>query len=51
MIQVHLGDTLARRNRWPEAIAAWRKALEGDGEIDRPAIERKIQDAQRRLNR
>ncbi|MSO45707.1 MAG: tetratricopeptide repeat protein [Acidobacteria bacterium] len=51
VIQSHLGDTLARRNRWPDAIAAWRKALEGDGEIDRPAVERKIQDAQRRLNR
>jgi tetratricopeptide (TPR) repeat protein len=51
-IQDHLGDLHARRGRWQEAIAAWTKALEGEGsDIDRAAIERKIRDARARLGR
>ena len=42
----HLGDVLARRGRVDDAIAAWTKALEGDGEdVDEAALKRKIDDA------
>lgn len=51
-VQDHLGDVHARRGRWSDAIAAWTKALEADnGNIDRKAIERKIQDARGKLPR
>lgn len=49
VIQDHHGDLLARRGRTAEAIAAWQRALAGDGEqIDRATIEKKIQDARSR---
>ena len=49
VIQDHLGDVLARRGRWPDAIAAWSRALDGDGgDIDRVAIQRKIDQARAR---
>ena len=52
VVQDHLGDLLNRLERYAEAIDAWRRALDGDGEeIDRAVIERKIDDAQRRLDR
>ena len=45
-IQDHLGDLQAKRNRWSEAIAAWNKALAGDGQdVEKAAIEKKIQSA------
>ena len=50
VVQDHMGDVHAGRGRWAEAIAAWQRALEGDGEdIDRAAIEKKIGDARGRL--
>lgn len=46
VIQDHHGDLLARQGRTAAAIAAWERALAGDGEqIDRVAIEKKIQAA------
>ena len=49
VIQDHHGDVLARRGRHADAIAAWQRALAGDGEsIDRAAIERKIKAAKAR---
>jgi len=46
VIQDHHGDVLARRGRTSEAIAAWERALAGDGEeIDRGVIEKKIKAA------
>lgn len=49
VIQDHHGDLLARRGRMDEAIAAWRRALAGDGEqIDRAGIEKKIQAARKK---
>ncbi|MGE0866419.1 MAG: tetratricopeptide repeat protein [Vicinamibacterales bacterium] len=46
VIQDHHGDVLARRGRNADAIAAWERALAGDGEqIDRGAIEKKIKAA------
>jgi len=49
VIQDHFGDVLAQRGKTDEAIAAWERALKGDGEgIDRPAVEKKIKDARGR---
>jgi predicted Zn-dependent protease len=49
VIQDHHGDVLAKRGRTGEAIAAWERALAGDGEqIDRAAIEKKIKGAKAR---
>ena len=50
VIQDHHGDLLAKRGRPAEAIAAWQRALAGDGEqIDRAAIEKKIKAARSRV--
>jgi tetratricopeptide (TPR) repeat protein len=49
-VQEHYGDVLAKRGRWSDAVAAWMRALEGDGtDIDRAAIEKKISNAKGRL--
>ncbi len=49
VIQDHHGDVLARRGRHADALAAWQRALAGDGEsIDRAAIEKKIKAAKAR---
>ena len=49
VIQDHHGDLLAKRGQTVEAIAAWERALAGDGEqIDRAAIEKKIKAAKTR---
>jgi tetratricopeptide (TPR) repeat protein len=48
----HLGDVQARRGNLEDAIAAWTRALSGDGQdVDRAAIERKVQDARTKLTR
>jgi tetratricopeptide (TPR) repeat protein len=45
-VQEHMGDTLAKRGRWQDAIAAWTRALQGDAQdVNRPALEKKINDA------
>jgi len=45
-IQDHLGDLHARKGRLSEAIAAWTRALKGDGtDIQRDTIEKKISNA------
>jgi tetratricopeptide (TPR) repeat protein len=45
-VQDHMGDILARRGRWQDAIASWMRALQGDGDdIDKAALEKKINDA------
>ena len=52
VIQDHLGDLLFRLVRYEDAIAAWERALAGDGEEVEPAIiERKIGEARRQLAR
>jgi tetratricopeptide (TPR) repeat protein len=49
-IQDHLGDLHARKGRLPEAIAAWTRALNGDGQdIQRDAIEKKISNARGKM--
>ena len=47
-VQDHLGDLLAKRGRWSDAIAAWARALEGEGG-DRAALEKKIDEARGRM--
>lgn len=49
VVQDHYGDVLFQRGKYTEAIAAWERALAGDGEdIDREAILKKIRDARAR---
>jgi Flp pilus assembly protein TadD len=46
VIQDHLGDLRLKQNRRVDAIAAWQRALDGDGDsIDRAKIQKKIADA------
>jgi len=45
-VQEHMGDILAKRGRWADAIAAWTRALQGDeGDVNKAAVEKKISDA------
>ena len=49
-IQDHLGDLFARRGRLAEAVAAWTRALAGDGQdVDKAAIEKKISNAKGKM--
>jgi tetratricopeptide (TPR) repeat protein len=49
IIQDHLGDVLARRGKSQDAIVAWQRALDGDGDdLDRAAVQKKIDDARGR---
>ena len=49
VIQDHLGDVLAKSGKIDEAIAAWQRALSGDGQdVDRATIEKKIKSAKGR---
>lgn len=51
-VQNHLGDLLARRGRWAEAIDAWTRALGGEvGDVDRNELQKKIETARSRLPR
>jgi tetratricopeptide (TPR) repeat protein len=51
-VQDHLGDVLARRGRLPDAVAAWQRALDGDGsDIDRAEIQKKINDARGKIRK
>ncbi len=52
VIQDHLGDVLNKRGLYQEAIDAWQKALDGDGdEVSRPQLDDKIKSARQRLGR
>ena len=52
VIQDHLGDLMLKLGRHADAIAAWERALDGDGdEVERSTIERKIGDAKRQRAR
>jgi tetratricopeptide (TPR) repeat protein len=45
-VQEHMGDILAKRGKWADAIAAWNRALMGDeGDVNKVAVEKKIADA------
>ena len=48
VIQDHLGDLRQKQNRQADAIAAWQKALAGDGEaIEKAKIQKKIEAAKK----
>jgi tetratricopeptide (TPR) repeat protein len=50
VVQDHYGDVLARLGRYDQAIAAWNRALAGDGDtIDHGDVDRKIRSARQRL--
>jgi tetratricopeptide (TPR) repeat protein len=52
VVQDHYGDVLARLGRYDQAIAAWNRALSGDGDsIDRGDIDKKIRSAKQKLPR
>ncbi len=51
VVQDHLGDVFAGLGRWNDAIASWTRALKGEGEIARPAIEKKIEHARSKIPR
>jgi tetratricopeptide (TPR) repeat protein len=49
-VQEHLGDLLARKGRYADAVAAWTRALNGDGQdIDKGSLEKKISNAKSRI--
>jgi tetratricopeptide (TPR) repeat protein len=49
-IQEHLGDLFARQERYADAVAAWTRALNGDGrDVDKEAIEKKISSAKSKI--
>ena len=49
-VQEHLGDLLARKGRYADAVAAWTRALHGDGQdIDKGALEKKINGAKGKI--
>ena len=48
VIQDHLGDLRLKQDRHADAIAAWQRALAGDGDsIDRAKIQKKIDAAKK----
>jgi tetratricopeptide (TPR) repeat protein len=48
VVQEHLGDLREKQNRRADAVAAWQKALAGDGDsIDRSKIQKKIDSARK----
>jgi tetratricopeptide (TPR) repeat protein len=52
VIQEHYGDVLLKLGRYTDAIAAFTRALDGDGsDIDRGEIDRKIRSAKQKLNK
>jgi tetratricopeptide (TPR) repeat protein len=49
VIQDHFGDLMAQRGAYQEAIDAWQRALDGDGDdIARADVERKIKSARQK---
>jgi tetratricopeptide (TPR) repeat protein len=52
VVQSHYGEVLFKLGKFDEAIAAWNRALTGDGdEIDRGDIDKKIRTARQKLPR
>jgi tetratricopeptide (TPR) repeat protein len=52
VIQDHLGDLLAHRGAYQEAIDAWQRALDGDGEsLARAGVEDKIKAARQKIGK
>ena len=52
VIQEHYGQVLFKLGRFDEAIAAWTRALSGDGDsIDKADVDKKIRAAKQKLNK
>jgi tetratricopeptide (TPR) repeat protein len=52
VIQQHYGEVLFKLGRYDEAITAWTRALNGDGDsLDRADVDRKIKAARQQLNK
>ena len=52
VIQDHYGDVLFKLSRYDDAIAAWNRAIDGDGDsIDRAGIDKKIKTAKQKLGK
>lgn len=52
VIQDHMGDVLAKRGRWQDAIDAWTRALGGEGgDVNRSAVQKKIDEARTKVKR
>jgi tetratricopeptide (TPR) repeat protein len=52
VIQEHYGQVLFRMGRYDDAIAAWMRALAGDGDsIDKADVDKKIRAAKQKLNK
>ena len=52
VIQDHLGDLLNKRGLLQEAIDAWQRALDGDGDsVSRSELDDKIKSARQKLGR
>jgi tetratricopeptide (TPR) repeat protein len=52
VIQDHYGDLLFKIGRYNDAVAAWTRALAGDGDsIDRGEIDKKIRSAKQKINK
>ena len=52
VIQDHYGEVLFKLGRYDDAIAAWTRALAGDGDsIDRAGIDKKIRSARQKLGK
>ena len=50
VIQEHYGQVLFKLGRYDEAIAAWTRALNGDGDsIDKSDVDKKIRAAKQKL--
>jgi tetratricopeptide (TPR) repeat protein len=52
VIQDHYGDVLFKLSRYDDAIAAWNRAIGGDGDsVDRAGIDKKIKTAKQKLGK
>jgi predicted Zn-dependent protease len=52
VIQAHYGDVLFKLGRYDDAIAAWNRALTGDGaDLDRSDVDKKIRTAKQKLDK
>ncbi len=52
VIQEHYGQVLFKLGRYDDAIAAWTRALAGDGDsIDKSDIDKKIRAAKQKINK
>ena len=52
MIQSHLGDVLNKRGQYQDAIDAWQRAIDGDGDsVTRSELDDKIKSARQKLGK